>query len=164
MLAEEQCGCIIHFIDVELMMNMESVVSRESRIVRRIQHEVTIALPFYIKSRMKGGLSLIAVKNAYVARQACVQRESGRVLCGLDVTDPEPLPKEHRLWHMENALITPHISGFFHLKQTLDRIVDISAKNLKLFLSGENLMNMVDYNTGYRSYERRVQFDESQSV
>lgn len=90
--------------------------------------------------------------------------ESGRVLCGLDVTDPEPLPKEHRLWHMENALITPHISGFFHLKQTLDRIVDISAKNLKLFLSGENLMNMVDYNTGYRSYERRVQFDESQSV
>ena len=65
---------------------------------------------------------------------------------------------------MENALITPHISGFFHLKQTLDRIVDISAKNLKLFLSGENLMNMVDYNTGYRSYERRVQFDESQSV
>ena len=81
MLAEEQCGCIIHFIDVELMMNMESVVSRESRIVRRIQHEVTIALPFYIISRMKGGLSLIAVKNAYVARQACVQRES-ELVCG----------------------------------------------------------------------------------
>merc|ERR1712032_1289085 len=28
---------------------------------------------------------------------------------GLDVTDPEPLPKDHELWRMENCTITPHI-------------------------------------------------------
>ena len=30
---------------------------------------------------------------------------------GVDVTDPEPLPKEHPLWKFPNAIITPHIAG-----------------------------------------------------
>src|ERR1019366_8757255 len=30
---------------------------------------------------------------------------------GLDVTDPEPLPKSHPLWKFPNVLITPHIAG-----------------------------------------------------
>lgn len=81
--------------------------------------------------------------------------EHGKVLCGIDVTDPEPLPREHRLWRLENALITPHISGWFHLKQTLDRIVDISAENLKLYISGQPLMNTVNRSTGYRNTENR---------
>lgn len=38
--------------------------------------------------------------------------ECGRLLCGLDVTDPEPLPREHKLWSLKNAVITPHVSGF----------------------------------------------------
>ena len=82
--------------------------------------------------------------------------EHGKLLCGLDVTDPEPLPKEHKLWRLKNALITPHVSGFFHLKQTLDRIVDISARNLGLYLAGEPLLNTVDKESGYRTYVGRV--------
>ena len=82
--------------------------------------------------------------------------ECGRLLCGLDVTDPEPLPREHKLWSLKNAVITPHVSGFFHLKQTLDRIVDISARNLGLYLAGEPLLNTVDKESGYRSYVGRV--------
>ena len=30
---------------------------------------------------------------------------------GVDVTDPEPLPKGHALWKFDNAIITPHIAG-----------------------------------------------------
>ena len=82
--------------------------------------------------------------------------ECGRLLCGLDVTDPEPLPREHKLWSLKNAVITPHVSGFFHLKQTLDRIVDISARNLGLYLAGEPLLNTVDKESGYRSYVGRA--------
>lgn len=82
--------------------------------------------------------------------------ECGKLLCGLDVTDPEPLPREHKLWSLKNAVITPHVSGFFHLKQTLDRIVDISARNLSLYLAGEPLLNTVDKVSGYRSYVGRV--------
>ncbi len=71
---------------------------------------------------------------------------------GLDVTDPEPLPPNHRLWDIPNAVITPHISGFFHLHKTLERIIDISTDNLSRYLNGEELKNTVDYNTGYRKH------------
>ena len=69
---------------------------------------------------------------------------------GLDVTDPEPLPSQHKLWNMKNVVITPHISGDFHHPATLYRIVDIAAGNLKRYCAGEPLMNVVDRETGYR--------------
>ncbi|HWR19796.1 MAG TPA: D-2-hydroxyacid dehydrogenase [Clostridia bacterium] len=76
------------------------------------------------------------------------------ILCGLDVTDPEPLPATHRLWKMENALITPHVSGFFHLKQTHDNMVNIAAQNIERLLGGIELTNVVDLSTGYRRIEQ----------
>lgn len=69
---------------------------------------------------------------------------------GLDVTDPEPLPAKHRLWDAPGAIITPHISGFFHLPETLRRIVNISIENLEHFKKEEPLKNIVDFKTGYR--------------
>ena len=80
----------------------------------------------------------------------------GRIHAALDVTDPEPLPESHPLWHTPNVHITPHISGFFHLPQTLDRIVNIGAENLRRFANGEELLNVVDFDTGYRREESRA--------
>ncbi len=37
--------------------------------------------------------------------------ESGRLRAGLDVTDPEPLPADHRLWGLPGVVITPHVGG-----------------------------------------------------
>lgn len=68
----------------------------------------------------------------------------------LDVTDPEPLPSEHPLWKAKNVVITPHVSGFFHLPETFERVVQISVENLKRFEVGEDLRNIVDFQTGYR--------------
>ncbi len=68
----------------------------------------------------------------------------------LDVTDPEPLPKDSRLWDIPNALITPHVSGGFHMQETEDAIFEIFADNLKRYLSGEQLKNEVDFEQGYR--------------
>ncbi|MFD4788292.1 hydroxyacid dehydrogenase [Streptomyces sp. NPDC058459] len=36
---------------------------------------------------------------------------SGRLEAYLDVTDPEPLPAGHRLHHLSNVLLTPHVAG-----------------------------------------------------
>lgn len=68
----------------------------------------------------------------------------------LDVTEPEPLPKNHRIWKIPNAVITPHIAGGFHMQETLDRIVSISTENIEAFLKGRELKNIVDFSTGYR--------------
>ena len=68
---------------------------------------------------------------------------------GVDVTEVEPLPAESPLWALENLVITPHISGGFHLPETFERIVDIAAGNLAAFLAGKELRNVVDFTTGY---------------
>lgn len=71
--------------------------------------------------------------------------------CAVDVTDPEPLPPDHPLWDARNMIITPHISGFYHLQETFERIVRIAGENLEAFLSQKPMRNVVDFSTGYRT-------------
>ena len=97
--------------------------------------------------RMKQGSILINVGrgNAVDLDALCDAIVDGRLLgAAVDVTDPEPLPPEHRAWRTEDLLITPHISGGFHMKLTHDRIAAIAAGNLRRFLTGEPLSNVVD--------------------
>ena len=61
----------------------------------------------------------------------------------LDVANPEPLPADDPLWDVPNLLLTPHVSGFFHLSVTLDNVVDIAADNLGRLHRGEELRNRV---------------------
>ena len=68
----------------------------------------------------------------------------------VDVFETEPLPADSPLWDLENLVITPHSSGFYHLPATLERVVDICAKNLSAYLNGGELMNVVDFKTGYK--------------
>ena len=70
----------------------------------------------------------------------------------VDVTDPEPLPPDHPLWTARNILITPHISGGDHLRETTERIHAIAADNLRRFVTGAPLRNVVDLSTGYRRF------------
>lgn len=70
--------------------------------------------------------------------------------CAVDVTDPEPLPSDHPLWNAPNMLITPHVSGMYHLPETLERVVKIAGENFRQFLAGQELKNLVDFETGYR--------------
>jgi phosphoglycerate dehydrogenase-like enzyme len=66
---------------------------------------------------------------------------------GLDVFSEEPLPASSPLWHMENVILTPHISGFTPFYD--DRATDIFAENLRRYLAGEPLFNLVNRQSGY---------------
>ena len=68
----------------------------------------------------------------------------------VDVTEIEPLPAESELWSVRNLVITPHVSGFYHLPETFERVVDIAAKNLSACVNGKEPMNIVDFTTGYK--------------
>lgn len=61
----------------------------------------------------------------------------------LDVMTPEPLPDDSALWDAPNCLITPHISGGFHLGVVLDNICDIAAENIAHLAAGEPIRNAV---------------------
>ena len=66
---------------------------------------------------------------------------------GLDVFEEEPLPKDSELWKLENVVITPHVSGANPHYD--DRAVRIFCENLKKYLEGKPLTNIVDKNAGY---------------
>jgi phosphoglycerate dehydrogenase-like enzyme len=66
---------------------------------------------------------------------------------GLDVTDPEPLPKGHPLWKMENVIITPHIAGRSNGER--GRYLALFKENLRRFGAGEPLIYVVDKQKGY---------------
>jgi len=66
----------------------------------------------------------------------------------LDVTEPEPLPKDHPLWQRSDVLITPHVSGqLSHFKAT---VFPIFAANFAAWLKTGQLANhQVDLQRGY---------------
>lgn len=104
-----------------------------------------------IAKMKKGGILLNVGRGTSVDTHAlCDAVESGALYgAGLDVVDPEPLPKDHRIWDLENVVITPHISGWYNLSETYERIFDISLGNLERFLKDEDLVNIIDFSTGY---------------
>lgn len=59
-----------------------------------------------------GALVVNVGRGALVDTSALIEElRSGRLRAALDVTDPEPLPPGHALWHCPNLLITPHVGG-----------------------------------------------------
>ena len=104
-------------------------------------------------AKMKEGAVLLNVGRGFIVdtEALCDALERGYLSgAGVDVTDPEPLPPTHRLWNIPTAVVTPHISGFYHLRETHERIVGIFLENLRHFQAGEPLRNLVDFATGYR--------------
>jgi phosphoglycerate dehydrogenase-like enzyme len=73
--------------------------------------------------------------------------ESGQLAgAGLDVTDPEPLPADHRLWQLPNVIITPHVAGRGGSRRWHAMLV---RENLRRYLAGDALLNVVDPERGY---------------
>ena len=68
----------------------------------------------------------------------------------IDVTVPEPLPADSKLWKTPNLILTPHVAGGYHLPETFRRIFAIALDNLKRFTNGQALVNEVDFTTGCR--------------
>jgi phosphoglycerate dehydrogenase-like enzyme len=94
----------------------------------------------------QGALLVNAARGGVVVTDALVDALSaGRIRAAIDVTDPEPLPKEHPLWHCPNLLITPHVGG--SSPQFAPRALKIAADELRRYLRGEPLQNVVQAGT-----------------
>lgn len=66
---------------------------------------------------------------------------------GLDVVEAEPLPPDSPLWGMENVIITAHYAGA--TPRYYERITELFLDNLRRYLAGEPLRNVVDKRLGY---------------
>ena len=65
----------------------------------------------------------------------------------LDVFDEEPLPKERKLWNLENIIITPHNSWVSDKNE--DRLFENVYRNLKSFIENGKPEKYVDISRGY---------------
>jgi len=88
-------------------------------------------------------------RGGVVDEQALISALKEQRIAGaaLDVTEEEPLPKESPLWEMDNVIITPHHSGIS--ERYMERAIDLFCENLKAYLAGEKLPNLVDKSAGY---------------
>ena len=61
--------------------------------------------------------------------------------------DPEPLPRDHPLWQMQNVIITPHVAA--GSDRVYERLFLVVRENLRRYVSGEPMLSVVDPARGY---------------
>ena len=93
--------------------------------------------------RMREGALLVNVaRGPVVDTDALLERlRAGRIRAALDVTDPEPLPADHPLWHAPGVLITPHVGGA--TPAMWPRSYRLVAEQLERFAAGAPLANVM---------------------
>jgi len=119
---------------------------------------VVVVLPLTEDTRgLIGAQALAAMKptawlfnigrGAVIDEPALIEALRARRIGGavLDVFPKEPLPPEHPLWSLDNAVVTPHISG----PSTPPEITPVFNDNLARWLAGRPLRHVVDRARGY---------------
>lgn len=94
-------------------------------------------------ARMRDGALLVNVARGGVVDTDALLAElrAGRLRAALDVTDPEPLPPDHPLWHAPNVLITAHQGG--NTDATFPRVAALVRRQLETLLAGGEPINVV---------------------
>ncbi len=121
---------------------------------------VVIALPLTPEtSGLFGESQLAAMKptavivnigrGAIIDQDALIRALKTRTIAGaaLDVFTPEPLPADSEIWSLDNVIVTPHISG--GTPRYMQRAVALFCDNLRRYLDGQPLVNVVDPQRGY---------------
>jgi phosphoglycerate dehydrogenase-like enzyme len=88
-------------------------------------------------------------RGATVDETALAQALAEKRIAGaaVDVFAQEPPPAGHPLYGPGNALVSPHVSGF--LPSYDDKCAELFAENLRRYLDGAPLLNLVDRAKGY---------------
>jgi glyoxylate reductase len=121
------------FVGLEQLLSESDVVSLHCPLNDETYHLIdreTLAL-------LKPNAILVnTARGPVVDTRALVDAMRQRPICAaLDVTDPEPLPPDHPLLALPNAIITPHIASAS--VQTRTRMALMAAENLLTALRGE---------------------------
>jgi phosphoglycerate dehydrogenase-like enzyme len=121
---------------------------------------VVVALPLTPETReligeaelraMKPNAVIVNIGRGAIIDEAALVRalkEGWIAGAALDVFTQEPLSPESELWGLENVIVTPHISG--GTPRYMERAVGLFCENLRRYLAGEELRNVVDPARGY---------------
>ena len=99
---------------------------------------------------MKASAYFINVGRGATVDEAALSQAlaDGRIAgAAVDVFAEEPPPAGHPLYGLDNAILSPHVSGF--LASYDDKCAELFAENLRRYLDGAPLLNLVDRALGY---------------
>ena len=88
-------------------------------------------------------------RGATVDEESLIEALRERRIGGaaLDVFEREPLPSDSTFWELPNTIVSPHVSGDF--EGWLEAVVRLFVDNLRRFVAGQPLVNVVDKREGY---------------
>ena len=101
--------------------------------------------------KMRPQALFINVGRGKIVKLAALERalsEGWIAAAALDVFETEPLPADSPLWKMERVLVTPHLA-WIGGPRTAARQIDIVLENVRRFVAGEPMINVVDKSRGY---------------
>ncbi|MCR4426748.1 MAG: D-2-hydroxyacid dehydrogenase [Firmicutes bacterium] len=99
---------------------------------------------------MKPTAYLINVsRGSVVVEEALIRAVREGLIAGaaLDVFEQEPLPPDSPFYDLPNVIVSPHVAGLF--SEFTARMADLFVENLRRFLAGEPMYNVVDPERGY---------------
>ncbi|PYI00914.1 D-isomer specific 2-hydroxyacid dehydrogenase [Aspergillus sclerotiicarbonarius CBS 121057] len=126
--------------DLDLLVITLPLTNQTRGMISREQFDILSKKKTYVSNAGRG--PIINTEDLMVAL------DEGKIRgAALDVTDPEPLPADHRLWGYKNVIITPHCSG--NSSHYYERVLKIFACNLDRRAQGKGLLNHVNRSLGY---------------
>ncbi len=131
---------------------LSELVGRADVIINALPltHETQAIFDAAMFARMKRSAYFINVgRGQTVVTAALTEALLKKVIAGagIDVVDPEPLPKDHPLWEIPNIVVTPHIAATS--EQNEQAQVRVLRENLRRYIAGEKLLSVVDITRGY---------------
>ena len=100
---------------------------------------------------MKSTAYIINISRGKIINEEALIRalQNGSIAgAGLEVFSTEPLPPENPLWDLPNVIFNPHCGGGNRADQQT-RMTDLFCENLKRYLQGDNMVNVIDKAKGY---------------
>jgi phosphoglycerate dehydrogenase-like enzyme len=111
-------------------------------IVPLSQHTAGLVDDAFLAAMPDGSLLVNVARGGVVDTDALVRHAgAGRLRAALDVTDPEPLPRDHPLWTTPGVIITPHVGGAS--TAFMPRAARLLQEQLGAYAAGRPLRNLV---------------------
>lgn len=127
------------------MAELPELLAHHDAVVLALPHTADTAglVDAAFLARMPDGAVLVNAARGPVVRTDALLAElvAGRLRAALDVTDPEPLPAAHPLWHAPGVLITPHVGG--SVTGAFERAFAVAAEQIAAFARGVDPPNLV---------------------
>ncbi|MBV1781358.1 2-hydroxyacid dehydrogenase [Paeniglutamicibacter sp. ABSL32-1] len=121
-----------HAKDIEVLI---LIVPHNPSTHHLVDAELLAALP-------DGAVVVNVARGPVVDTDALVaELKTGRLRCASDVFDPEPLPADHPIWQLPNALVVPHNGG--NTEAFLPRMTALLKRQLVAWAQGTEPENLV---------------------